>query len=65
MIKDLINSDKIIKKEGLVYMHNLIYISKYIKNKIITIYHNLLLYRHLEINQTTELVARNYYFLDL
>ena len=65
MIKDLMNSDKIIEEGGLVYINNLIYISKSIKEEIIAMHHNPPLHGHPETDQITELIARNYYILNL
>ena len=65
MIEDPTNSDKITEKEGLVYMRNLIYIPKCMRNEIIAMHHDPPLYGHPGTDRTTELVARNYYFPNL
>lgn len=55
MIKNLLENKKITKdNKGIVYMHNLIYIPKSIRNKIMALYYNLLLYRYPGTEKTVE-----------
>ena len=65
MIKDPMNSDKIIEEGGLVYINNLIYIPKSMEEEIIAIHHNPPLHGHPGMDQTIELIARNYYIPNL
>ena len=58
IIKNSVENNKIIKNnKEIVYMHNLIYILKSIKNKIIALYYNLFLYRYLETKKTAEKIV--------
>ena len=52
-------------KKGLVYMHNLIYVSKSMRNKIIWMHHNQLMFGHLGNKKTIKQIAQNYYFLNI
>ena len=66
MIEDSSENKKITKDDkGIVYMHNLIYISKSIRNEVMALHHDLPLYRHPGTEKTAEKIAWNYYFLNL
>ena len=66
MIKNSADNNKMSKdNKGIVYMHNLIYIPKSMRNKIITLHHNLPLHGHPGIEKTAEKIAQNYYFPNL
>ena len=66
MIKNSADNNKMSKdNKGIVYMHNLIYIPKSMRNKIITLHHNLPLHGHPGIEKTAEKIAQNYYFSNL
>ena len=66
MIENSADNDKISKNDKkIVYMHNLIYISKNMRNEIMASHHDLPLYRHLGTEKTAEKIAQNYYFLNL
>ena len=58
MIKNTTENNKLSKdKEGLVYMHNLIYVPKSMRNKIIQMHHNQPMFGHLGNKKTTEQIA--------
>ena len=66
IIKNSVDNNKILKdNKGIVYMHNLIYIPKNMRNKIIALHHNALLHRHPRTKKTVEKIAQNYYFSNL
>ena len=66
ILKELINNNKITTSDnGIIFMHNLIYISKSMRQEIIGIYHNSPIHRYIRIEKTAEQIARNYYFLNL
>jgi hypothetical protein len=66
MLDNLADNDNLtINKKGLVYLRNLIYILNYIRTKIIKQYYNNPIYRYIGIEKTTELILRNYYFLNI
>ena len=46
-------------------MHNLIYVPKNMRNKIIWMHHNQPMFGHLGNEKTTEQIAQNYYFLNI
>lgn len=58
MIKDSSENKKIIKdNKGIVYMHNLIYVLKSIRNEVIALHHDLPLYRYPGTEKTAEKIA--------
>ena len=66
MIENSAENKKIIKDDkGIVYMHNLIYIPKSMRNKVMTLHHDSPLHRHPGTEKTAEKIAQNYYFLNL
>ena len=66
MLKESINNNKITtSNNGIIFIHNLIYISKSMRQEIIGIYHNSLVYEYIGIKKIAEQIARNYYFLNL
>ena len=66
MLEELINNDKIMTSDnGIIFMHNLIYISKSMRQEIIGMHHDSPVYRHIETEKMAEQIARNYYFLNL
>ena len=63
MIENATENDKLSKDEkGLVYMHNLIYVPKSMRNKIIQMHHDQPMFRHLGNEKMTKQIAQNYYF---
>lgn len=55
MIKNSADNNKISKNDKeIIYIHNLIYILKNIRNKIMTLHHNLSLYRYPETEKIVE-----------
>ena len=55
IIKNSIKNEKIIKDDkGIVYMHNLIYISKSMRNEVMALHHDLSLYRYPGTEKTAE-----------
>ena len=66
MLKELINNNKITTSNNrIIFIYNLIYISKSMRQEIISIYHNLLVYRYIRIEKSAKQVIRNYYFPNL
>ena len=66
MIENSAENKKIIKDDkGIVYMHNLIYIPKSMRNKVMALHHNSPLYRHPGTKKTAEKITQNYYFPNL
>ena len=66
MIENSAENDKLTTdSKGLVYMHNLIYVPKSMRNKIIQMHHNQPIFGHLGNKKTTEQIAQNYYFLNI
>ena len=58
MIENATENEKLSKdKKGLVYMHNLIYVPKSMRNEIIQMHHNQPMFRHLGNEKTTEQIA--------
>ena len=58
MIENSAENEKITKdNKGIVYMHNLIYILKSMRNKIMALYHDSPLYRYPGIKKTAEKIA--------
>ena len=55
MLKESINNNKITTSDNrIIFMHNLIYISKSIRQEIISMHHNSLVHRHIRIEKTAE-----------
>ena len=55
MIKSATENNKLSKdKRGLIYIHNLIYMPKSMRNKIIQMHHDQPIFRHLGNKKTTE-----------
>ena len=66
MLEESINNDKITTSNNrIIFMHNLIYISKSMRQEIISMHHDSPVYRYIRIEKTAEQIARNYYFLNL
>ena len=66
MLEELINNNKITTSDNrIIFMHNIIYISKSMRWEIINMHHNSPIYRYIGIEKTAEQIARNYYFLNL
>ena len=66
MLEELINNNKIITSNNrIIFIYNLIYISKSMRQEIISIYYNLLIYRYIRIEKIAKQIIRNYYFLNL
>ena len=58
MIKNATENNKLSKDEkGLVYIHNLIYVPKSMRNKIIQTHHDQPMFGHLGNKKTTEQIA--------
>ena len=58
MIENSAENEKIIKdNKGIVYMHNLIYISKSMRNKIIALHHDSPLHGYPGTKKTAEKIA--------
>ena len=55
MLKELINNNKIMTSNNrIIFIHNLIYISKSMRQEIINIYHDSLVYRYIRIKKTAK-----------
>ena len=55
MLEESINNDKImISDNRIIFMHNLIYISKSMRQEIISIYHDSPVHRHIRIEKIAE-----------
>jgi hypothetical protein len=66
MLKNLVENKNLTADEnGLVYLRNLIYIPNYIRTEIIKQHHDNPMHRYMGIEKTTELISRNYYFLNI
>ena len=66
MVENRKENEKLSKDEkGLVYMHNLIYMPKSMRNEIIWMHHNQPMFGHLGNKKTMEQIAQNYYFLNI
>ena len=66
MLKESVNNNKITTSNNrIIFIYNLIYISKSIRQEIISIYYNSLIYRYIRIEKIAEQIMRNYYFLNL
>ena len=66
MIENSAENKKITKdNKGIVYMHNLIYVSKNIRNEVMALHHNLPLYGYPGTEKTVEKIVWNYYFSNL
>jgi hypothetical protein len=52
-------------KQGLIYLQGLVYIPKYIRNKIITRHYNDLIHSYIGTEKTAKAILRNYYFLNM
>ena len=66
MIKNTKENNKLSKdRKGLIYMHNLIYMLKSMRNKIIQMHHDQPIFGHLRNKKTTEQITQNYYFLNI
>ena len=66
MIENSAENKKITKdNKGIVYMHNLIYVPKSMRNKIMALHHDSPLHRHPGTKKTAEKIAQNYYFPNL
>ena len=66
MLEELINNDKImISDNGIIFIYNLIYISKSMRQEIIGMHHDLLAHGHIGIEKIAEQIVRNYYFPNL
>ena len=58
MIENSAENEKIIKdNKGIVYMHNLIYIPKSIRNEVMILHHDLPLHGHPGTKKTAEKIA--------
>lgn len=58
MMKNLVDNNKISKdNKRIVYIHNLIYISKSMRNEIMALYYNSSLYKHPETKKTAEKIT--------
>ena len=58
MIENATENNKLSKNErGLVYMHNLIYVPKSMRNEIIRMHHDQPIFGHLGNEKTTEQIA--------
>ena len=63
MTENATENEKLSKDEkGLVYMHNLIYVPKSMRNEIIQMHHDQPMFGHLGNKKTMEQIAWNYYF---
>lgn len=63
MIENSAENNKLTTADnGLVYLHNLIYVPKSMRNEIISIHHDTPLHGHTGMEKTSEQIARNYYF---
>ena len=51
--------------EGLMYMHNLIFVPKSMRREVMASHHDTPLHRHPGTEKTAEKIARNYYFPNL
>ena len=66
MIKESVNNNKITTSNNrIIFIYNLIYISKSIRQEIIGMHHNSPVYRYIRIEKIAEQITRNYYFLNL
>ena len=66
MLEESINNNKIMTSDnGIIFMHNLIYISKSMRQEIISMHHNSPAHEHIGTEKIAEQIARNYYFLNL
>jgi hypothetical protein len=66
MLKNSAENENLTADEkGLVYLRNLIYIPDYMRIKIIKQHHDDPMHRHIGTEKTTELISRNYYFLNM
>ena len=58
MIKNSADNNKMLKDDkGIVYVHNLIYIPKSMRNEIMALHHDLSLYRHPGTEKTAEKIT--------
>ena len=66
MLEESINNNKITTSNNrIIFMHNLIYIPKSMRQEIISMHHNSPVHRHIRTEKTAEQIARNYYFPNL
>jgi hypothetical protein len=66
MLENLAENENLTTNEkGLVYLRNLIYIPNYIRIKIIKQHHDDPMHGYIGMEKTTELILRNYYFLNI
>jgi hypothetical protein len=66
MLENLVeNKNLTADKNRLVYLRNLIYIPDYMRTKIIKQHYNNPMHGYIGIEKTTELILRNYYFLNI
>ena len=66
MLEESINNDKITTSNNrIIFMHNLIYIPKSMRQEIIGMHHNSPVHGHIGTEKTAEQIARNYYFPNL
>jgi hypothetical protein len=66
MLKNLVENKNLTADEnGLVYLRNLIYIPDCIRTKIIKQHHDDPMHRYIGTEKTTELILKNYYFLNM
>jgi hypothetical protein len=66
MLENLVENKNLTANEnGLVYLRNLIYIPDCIRTKIIKQHYNNSMHRYIGTEKTTELILRNYYFLNI
>ena len=66
MIENSAENEKSTKdNKGIVYMHNLIYILKSMRNEVMALHHDSPLYKHPGTEKTAEKITWNYYFSNL
>jgi hypothetical protein len=59
------NKNLTANEKGLVYLRNLIYIPNCMRTKIIKQHHDNPMRGYMGMEKTTELISRNYYFLNM
>lgn len=63
MLENSANNDKLTQgDDGIVYLHNLIYVPHKLRQEVIRMHHDPPAYGHMGIEKTTEHISRNYYF---
>ena len=66
ILEESINNNKITTNNNrIIFMHNLIYIPKSMRQEIISTHHDSPVYGYIRTEKIAEQIARNYYFLNL